>query len=211
MKHIDLVTFQKRKYLENLKLLSRFKQEKSSAYIYLFATFLSLSFLVLFAIGPTIGTIVELQKKLEDSRNADAALTEKIQNLNNLRQQYNQISSDLPYIMNALPSEPMVTDLLGRIQAVAGSNNVRVRSLSSSKISLSSTTDVAADVVEPPSFDLSLTVTGDYRSLLGFLKGIATFDRILTITSFSVSRDEGEGSSEQDRILSVEGKAYYQK
>lgn len=241
--------FQKKKYLERLKIFSKLREGKSSAYLYLVATLISLSVLIFFAIGPTIGTITELQKKLADSKMADEALTKKIADLESLKRQYGEISADIPFITSALPESPLPTDLMGRIQALATTSNVVVERLSTSDIPLSnnpssgeviggavsgapmeapSGTLMEAPVVAPveapvgaigetagvapagetqsdPSFLFSVSVSGDYASTVKFFETLANFDRILTISSFSLSRDEGS-----TRVLNIEGKAYYQ-
>lgn len=200
----------KRKYLANVKLLSTLTQGKSQAYIYLFATFLSLSFLILFAIGPTIGTITELQKKLEDSKVADEALDLKIKSMNSLRAQYAQIASDLPLIQNAMPSEPSVTSLFGRLQAAAINNNVSVVALSSAEIPLLNESS-APELVSDQSFAFSVTVNGDYANIVGFFKTISNFDRIITVTSYSINRDTTSEGPTTLRTLTLDGVAYYQK
>lgn len=200
----------KRKYLANIKLISNLGHGKSPAYIYLFATFLSLSLLIVLAIGPTLGTITELQKKLEDSKIADEALDLKIKNMNSLQQQYAQIATDLPLIQNALPNEPAVTSLFGRIQAVAKSGNVVVTTLSSAEISLLSTT-ATPDVTSDSSFAFSVTVNGDYASIVRFLESISNFDRIITVNSLSISRDTTSENTTNLRTMSLDGVAYYQK
>jgi Tfp pilus assembly protein PilO len=207
---MNLADLQKKKYLENLKALSSFKKEKSAAYIFLISTFASMTFLILFAIGPTIGTITELQKKLEDSRMADAALDEKIRNMNTLRQQYNQLSPDLLLITAALPQEPIPTDLLGRLQAAATSHNVRILTLTSSKVPLAGVPE-ENNGASDSSFGFSVIVSGSYANILNFFRTISHFDRLITVTSFSISRNQEEGSSAQERLFTIEGKAYYLK
>ena len=56
------------KYREYLKLLPATKRENTKAITMLIFTFISLSVLGLFAINPTLSTIIELQKQYEESQ-----------------------------------------------------------------------------------------------------------------------------------------------
>src|SRR4051794_1976618 len=84
------------KYREYLKLLPSIHDERTQLITMLIFTFVALSFFGLFAINPTLSTIVELKKELSDSQFVDQQLTNKINNLESLQQRYNLLGPDLP-------------------------------------------------------------------------------------------------------------------
>src|SRR5882724_3344563 len=87
------------RYREYLKLLPKIKNDSSRAITMLILTFLAMAFLSIFAINPTLTTIVELQKQLQDSQFVYQELQTKRNNLSNLQDQYKVLSdnNDLPY------------------------------------------------------------------------------------------------------------------
>ena len=68
------------KYREYLKLLPNIQNEKTKAITMLIFTFVAMSFLGIFAINPTLSTIVELNKQLEESKFVHEQLQTKINN-----------------------------------------------------------------------------------------------------------------------------------
>src|SRR5882724_873305 len=126
------------KYREYLKLLPDMKKESNKAITMLIFTFLALSFLGVFAINPTFATIIALQKQLSDSTFIHQQLTTKMNNLSHLQQQYNNLTSDLPIVYNAIPQTAEVTHLVGQIQSLAKDTNVSITSLRVGQVQLAS-------------------------------------------------------------------------
>src|SRR5687767_10764921 len=88
----------------NKFILSRDEKTKNLSAIIL--TFLALSFFGLFAINPTISTIVQLKKEIADNQEVNQKLEEKITNLSTLQQKYNLLQNDIPFIFSAIPQNP---------------------------------------------------------------------------------------------------------
>src|SRR5258708_544713 len=107
------------KYREHLKLLPDMKNETTRSFVTLILTFAALSFFGIFAINPTITTITDLQKQLEDNTQVDQLLKTKIDNLSSLEQQYNQLGSNLTNILSAVPQNADSPLLSAQIAAVA--------------------------------------------------------------------------------------------
>jgi Tfp pilus assembly protein PilO len=197
-----LAEFEKKKYLENLKILSTFRQEKVREYAPLVFTIFALSFFGLFAINPTVATIVELRRKLADYTVVDQDLTTKITNLSLLRQKYDQMQEDLPIIYAAVPEEAEAPDLLSKIQSLAKDNSVTITALEVQSIPLGSKVPKGKE----ESFNFSFTASGSYDNLIKFADSLSQFDRIITTTTISINRPD---SGEATREMLFEGKAYY--
>ena len=82
-----------RKYRAFLKLLPPIKNENTRIITTLILTFAAMTFFGAFAINPTLTTIVNLKKQLEDSQIVYNKLVEKNNNLSFLLNQYNSLSS----------------------------------------------------------------------------------------------------------------------
>lgn len=191
------------KYRDYLKLLPSMQKENTRIITTLILTFFAMSFFGIFAINPTLSTIVTLKKQLSDSIFVHDALTQKITNLSSLQQQYNALSSDLPNIFAAIPQSAEAPNLMGQIAALSQAAKVQVLSTSISSIQLLGE-DISSN---KSSYTFSLRIQGPYGALINFIKDLSNIDRIISLESISVSKD----SKQTDLGLEIIGRAYFQK
>jgi Tfp pilus assembly protein PilO len=196
----------KQRYIANVTQLIDLTHKRTRDYITLAFTFAALSFFGIFAINPTLTTILNLRKQLEDSKFVNMKLEEKIANLTTLQQQYNALAPDLPTIFAALPQKSSSPYLLSQFQAIAQSTKVTVDSLQVKPFDLSQKST--------GSFDYSLEVIGTYENLTRFLSSLAKFDRIIAITSLTFNReivatDDQSAPASDERSLIIEGASYF--
>lgn len=203
--------FAKKRYLADLKILAPLKEERAKQYGMLVFTLLTLSFFGLFAINPTITTIVELRKKLADSEMANTQLENKLQAMSSLQQQYASIQPDLPSVFAAIPEEPEAARLLGQIQQIAKQTNVTIVNLSSLPVTIKADPKAPKKPGEAKenSLAFSLEAVGTYDNLQQFLSLLDSFDRLLSITEVTITTEAS--LDETSRTLFVEGKGYYQR
>ena len=190
------------KYREYLKLLPNLQQDNARIITTLILTFTAMSFFGVFAINPTLSTILTLRKQLSDSIAVHEKLETKISALSNLQQQYNLIEPDLPTIFNAIPKNPQAPILLGQIITVAQKTNIKTTSLSVSNIQLvgeEKTSDGAT-------FIFSLEADGQYNDLLNFTKSLTKIDRIISIDSITLSK-----VMSNNLVLNLRGRGYFKK
>lgn len=201
--------FEKKRYLADLKLLAPLGEEKAKQYAMLVFTILALSFFGLFAINPTIGTIVELRRKLDDSLLVQQKLTEKIANMTSLQNQFTQIQPSLDSVYDAIPTTPEAPKLLGQLQALAETKQVKIVSLKTLPVPLKA--DPKSKKQKTDKGDLYYTFTidtlGSYANLQQFLLSLTKFDRIVNITSVTLNRADLTTS---DIEMIVEGQTFYQ-
>lgn len=197
--------FSKSIHLENYKkILPDFKNKKTQVYTTLILTFIALSFFGIFAISPTLSTIAELNKKLDDSRYLNSKLEEKIKNLSLLQQQYNLIQEDLKVIDSALPDSAKVPIFIGQVETITNLNNVKLSRVNTSSVELSNVTTTSSNKsLDYLTFSFSLSVEGDYRNVNNFVTDISNFERIITIDSLSIRKKENAYQ------VDLSGKAYF--
>jgi Tfp pilus assembly protein PilO len=203
MKKNLLQELAKKRYLERLKSLPALREKRTQAYINLAFTLAALSFFGLFAINPTVSTIINLRKQIEDSRHVDQQLAKKISDLTILQQKYNELQPDLPLILTSLPEKPQSTYLLGQIQSIVTKHTVQISSLASNEVQLSKREEAAEGEL---TFDFTLGITGSYENLSNFLATLSNFDRIVSLQSVTISRDT---ENAQNRNMTITGTAYY--
>lgn len=191
------------KYLETVKLLPAVGQKNSEAYTMLIFTFSALSIFGFFAIKPTLATIADLKKQLQDSQFVNQALTTKIANLTTLQSRYSALTPDLPLVFSAIPTQPQAPILLGQIQALAQKQNLTLNSLQASQVEITK----KQTGTTPSSFTFFLEATGSYNEFMQFIKNLTDFNRITTIENinFTISQKTGD----LPLVLNLRGRAYF--
>lgn len=182
------------KYLPKNKyadLLPALKSQKAQQFTTIVLTLIAIIFFSLFAINPTISTIIELQKQIEDSQFVNQKLSEKIVNLGILQQKYVELSSDIPTILAAIPPTQNSADFAAQIQAMAQQQNITITQLMVTHIDLySKKTSVLKSVGGTTTFDFSLEVTGSYQQIKSFIKALSYFERIVSLENMSINNPE---------------------
>jgi Tfp pilus assembly protein PilO len=190
------------KYRQYLKILPDMQKENTKLITTLILTFAALSFFGIFAINPTLTTIVELQKQLEDSEFTHQQLTTKISNLSILQQKYIALTNDLPVIEDAIPKVADATKLTGQIHSLADEYNLHVRTLRIAQVSL---TENKTPDTKKMSYIFNLEAEGTYEDMMKFAAGAAGFNRVVTIESIAISRDPRSSKL----VMSMRGRQYF--
>jgi Tfp pilus assembly protein PilO len=194
----------KKRYLAYIKLFPSLQQKRAKEYTMLILSLAVISIFGIFAIQPTVATILELRRKFDDAKFVSERLEEKITNLSVLKTKYDQLGEDYNVILAAIPENPEVAYLLGQIQAIAKESGIEIIELQTSDIELAT---AAEQKGTEGSFTFTLQAEGSYPEINDFLTQLGSFDRVITLGSFGISR-----SLETDnRELTVQGTAYFKK
>jgi len=191
------------KYREYLKLLPDIHKENTQLISVIIFTLAALSFLGIFAINPTLTTIVELKKQLADSEFVEQQLTAKIADLGTLQQKYTSLSGDIPVVYGAIPQNPTLPLLIAQVQGLAKSKNVHITAIHVSEVQLAG----AHENPDGLSFLFNIDGTGAYDDIMNYAFALSNFSRIVTIESLTVEKDPKTNLLD----LSVRGRAYSKK
>jgi Tfp pilus assembly protein PilO len=193
----------RRRYLSMLQYLPKISKEKVQEYTTLILTFIALTIFAVFAINPTLTTVINLKKQISDSQFAVDSLKKKLVNLNSLSIQYESLQPDIPLLFTALPQTPGAASVMGQVQQLAQTKNVKIISLESTSVGL----------YPPPKtgstekyFVFNITVQGNYTSLINFYTSVTTFTRITSVESIAYTIGEKEDVLPK---LTIRARAYY--
>lgn len=183
-----------------LPFVPDFKEERTQKFTTIVLTVITLSFFGIFAINPTISTILRLQRELEDDKLVDAKLAEKIQNISTLQKKYASLQADLPIILSAIPQNAEVPLFAAQTQGVAKNSNVAIENFQTFEVETgkSATRKYA-------SFSFALSVSGSYNDLYKFLTTLANMQRVVAIDLLSLTKKTGNSQLE----LAIKGKAFF--
>lgn len=178
-------------------------QPKARAYTFLGISLLTVAFFIFFAIRPTINTIIGLQKQIQDDREVEKKLQEKINALSQLQAEYEIIQPDLPVLDAALPVAPEVSDLIKTAEKLAGDNQASLSAMQVSETMLSEdkkdTLDTAqktaanknkpAGVSKPSTatpISMVFTTETDYVNVIKMISAINRLPRLYSLQSVTM-------------------------
>lgn len=190
------------RYREYLKLLPKQQTENTTVFIYLVLTFSALTFFGLFAINPTIITIIKLQKELEENKQVSKQLQTKTQNISNLHQQYAEIEPDLQYVYNAIPKKADAPLLSAQIAGLIKKHDLTIETYRVAQVQLIQNNKKKQN---PSSFIFTLQASGNYDQMLEFSNELTRISRIVTIESMSIGND----IREDKLVLTIRGRQYF--
>jgi Tfp pilus assembly protein PilO len=193
------------KYREYLKLMPSMEKENTRLFVTLALTFAALTFFGIFAINPTLTTIFELQKELEENQAVEQQLTTKINNLSQLQQQYNALERDLPLVYDAIPKTANAPLLSAQVQALAKQNNVTITTYRVAEVQLAS--NKPQPQKKALSFIFTLQAEGNYQDMMNFATSLAKLSRVITVESISIGRD----GKTNELALTLRGRQYFKE
>lgn len=189
----------KEQYEKYLELIPDLKKEKAQKYITIVLTLATVITLGLFAINPTLSTIANLQKQIDDNNFVQQKLQQKINDLALLQGKYSDLQTDLPMIYNSVPKTTEVSLLIAGVQSIAKDSSLKITSLQTSEVNLSKPTPKGS------SFDFTLTANGSYSNILQFLDEISHFQRAVALKDITIS------TQNDSLVLSFNGTAFFKQ
>ena len=190
-------------YKEYLKLLPNLKDEKSQLYTMLGFTLAAMSIFGIFAINPTLSTIVELKKQLSDLQFVYEKLLTKNQNLSTLQTKYQYLSADLPVINDAMPMKPEIPKFIAQVNSLLTRSNLQTRTLRTYGVEITPDRKVKGKNVS--SFVFSMEAEGKYEDMLTFVQTLTHINRLVTIDMITIAKDNKRGVL----ILNLRGREYF--
>lgn len=145
----------------------------------LFLTVGLVLFLGAFAIRPTLLTMSDLLKEIDDKRHLNEQLNQKVAALATAQSEYLALESRLFVLDQAIPSEPNVMEAVKILEKTAAEQSLIISSVSVSELPEK---DASASATEKVSYvPITLSLTGDYPGIRRFVEAIKTNRRIFAV------------------------------
>lgn len=160
---------------------------------------------ILFAIKPTVETILVLQKKIDDSKEVLAKIEKKSQDLSQGRTNLENLDTAVTgRLAEALPPTPSYKTITETLEQSALVNNASVSALQIQSITLESSESGHQKLTE---INFTFNAEGSYKNLINLMKDLQKGLRVLTIDSLSFNKI----SDSANILVSIGGKAYFFK
>jgi len=196
----------KEEYAKYLAFMPDLKQERTRKFTTIVLTLFASIVLGLFAVSPTLSTIANLQKQIDDNTFVDQKLQQKINNLSVLQQKYANIQNDLSVITDAIPTSAQLPLLVAQIQTVAKNTDLKLDTFQTFEVDLSGKNSTNKNY---SSFEFGLSAEGTYQQITAFLDNLVNFQRIITITNISISKPNNTGNTNSTLQLNITGTAFF--
>lgn len=184
-----------RRYYQSLEPL--ISKQKNRVYTAAIFSFFAISLFGWYAIRPTLNTIIQLRKEIEEKKVVDQKMDDKIASLIEAQTNYQQIEAELAVLDEAIPKNSEVFDVSKQMQNLINNTESTMSSLAlTNSIPLVPPTgspgkkELTADNNE---FGFGLNLQGDYPELEKVLSMINTMRRMVNISSFSFTQAQSAG------------------
>lgn len=162
----------------------------------LILSLLTISFLLIFALRPTINTILELLASIKIQKEVTTSLDNKLQSLNQARSIWSSQQEKILTAEQAITSEPKPDSLLQQVEGLVAKHNLSITGFSEEDIQITGvdkqeqrkTSQGKPDLPGTKGIKFSLSVDGPYKSLESFMQDLDNLRLELRIDTFSISQ-----------------------
>jgi Tfp pilus assembly protein PilO len=181
------------------------KNRQVKTYSTLAFSLIAIIIFTIFAIKPTIGTILSLQKSIDEQEKILEQLNTKAQNLSQGKENLKKIDSNtLAKLNNLMPSKTDPAFLADSLVATALANNASISGLQFQPVELVGTPSKLNKDAQLKELVFTFNVSSSYSNLVNILTALKTNARLISIDSVNFNQ-----VSDGPLVMSVNGKAYF--
>ena len=182
-----------RKYYQSIEPV--LKKTSSRTYTSVIFSFLAVSLFGWYAIRPTIQTILYLRREISDKTTLNKQMEDKISALIEAQAYYQEVEPLIPNVDQALPADPDVVPIILQLRNLASISGVLLTSIQPASTPLlgqdpiKSQKTITSPLVssKQQTYDLIVSVQGQFENIRSYLSGIIDMRRIVTITGTTMS------------------------
>lgn len=176
-----------------LNTLNEFYQRPvAQASLELFLSISAVLFFAIFAIRPTLLTMSDLIKEIEDKRALDGRLDQKVAALASAQNELLSLQTRLPVLEQALPSDPELLEALSYLEKIASDQQLVIESLTLTTLPEGDKKTPAPNQARQ-SYTLNFTIRGDYVTIKNYLDEVLNVRRAFIIESVAFNTTDTRG------------------
>ena len=186
-------------------LLDFYKQPVARVSLELILSVLAIIFFAIFAIKPTLETMADLVKEIQDKSELESQMDLKISSLYTAQSQYYKYSDQFYLLEQAIPQEFNLVESIKILEKLAGEERLAIERISLSNIPKKTNEAVlaAADFADfkRDFVVLNVDVLGDYLTIRQFVEKVINLRKIMIVDQVSFSKKtEQQGLSARIRV-----------
>lgn len=174
----------------------------------------TISFFAVFAIKPTILTIVDLVNQLNERQDTLTKMNQKINNIQTALNLFNAQQATIPLVDIAVPTDPSPDSFARQIEGLAKQSTVNLLGVSIGDVTLIGKAPaqvVQSELAPLPNgareVSFSISIEGDYPTLTAFMTSLENLRRPIKIDLFNISSSKTQGGT--TLVLVVSGRVPY--
>lgn len=176
----------------------------------LFLSLGAVMFFAVFAIRPTLLTMSDLVKEIEDKEKLDGQLGQKIAALYSAQSEYLSLESRLPLLNEAIPAAPQLINSLQIIEKLASDRQLVISSLTINSIPSETAITNLTTQTKRQVVSVTVTVIGDYPVIRAFVEDLRQLRRVIIIESIAFSNSDNIRGQERGLRAQIQlGLPYY--
>lgn len=160
-------------------------------------------FFALFAIRPTLVTMSDLLKEIEDKKTLETKMVQKIASLSSAQTQYLALEPRLGVLDEAIPTNPELIKTLKIIEKIAGENEIAISNIGLKEIPKDNLGAVSLKKIKRNDLQITASVKGDYPSIRLFVEELIKTRRVLIVESINFKIDENRGQKILEANISL--------
>lgn len=161
-----------------------------------FELFLSIGailFLTIFAIRPTLLTMSDLVKQIEEKRRLQTQLTQKVVALNTAQESYNVSQNRLGVLEEAIPRGANLTYTLKVIEKLASDQSLMISNMTVLEVPQDPSAQLPLTELERLPMPIQLSVIGPYTNIREFAEQLRNSRRSFVIERITFSTQDARG------------------
>lgn len=160
-----------------------------------------------FALKPTFSTIIQLQTEINQQHQVLDQITTKVNNLATARKNYQQIPAEkINRLDNLIPNQTALSNIVIDLDGISQLFQVTVSGINVKPLPIIGPTHIPTKDSKVAKVEFSFNAQGAYSQLVSFIDSLQTYDRLMTINSVTITKNNAG-----TLIMNVSGEAYFIK
>lgn len=176
------------------KTLTKFYQNPiAKVSLEAFLSVLAIIVFAVFAIRPTLLTVSDLIKEIEDKEKIEEQMQRKVAALSSAQDAYLFNKDKFQYLDQAIPPEPQLLYSLKIVEKLASDNSLVIEKINAPEIPEETSAPTSAENLERKDLVVQVTVIGSYQNMRQFVEDLHQSRRTFVVHSvaFNIREDRG--------------------
>lgn len=170
----------------------------------LFLTIAAVVFFALFAIRPTLLTMSDLVKEIEDKKELNDKLVKKIAALSTAQNQYYSLEPKLEVLDAAIPINPNLIKTLKIIEKIASEQELVINGISVSEVPKKMEITPSFSQLQRLDMSFKVAITGDFSAIKSFVEELQNSRRVFAVSSIIFSVEDNRGAKKLNANITVD-------
>lgn len=144
-------------------------------------------FLAFFAIQPTLVTMSNLIKEIEDKSKLNNEMSKKLAALASAQTEYAAVRNELILLDQAIPTDPDIVYKLKTIEKIAAESDIIINSMAVVEMPTKTPKGTSFDQLQPRNIPIRANITGDYQAIRSFVESLINNRQVFVTDSVSLS------------------------